>query len=88
MKYMSNKKEFSDNKVKNPSKAVKHENFRRLAEARVKNILKYFRLIGNLSNKRNYFYTHEEVKKIIDTLENEMNKLKIKFEPKIIEFKL
>ena len=44
------------------------EKFVELAEKRVTKTLKDIRLIGNLSNKSNYSYSHEDVKKIYLTL--------------------
>ena len=51
----------------------KNENFRRLAIKRVNNVMKYMRLIGNLSNTASYEFTEAEVKKIFDTLDEELN---------------
>jgi len=54
--------------------------FVELAEKRVARAMKDLRLIGNLSNKSNYSYTDEDVRKIIKALEAEIRKLKIRFE--------
>jgi hypothetical protein len=70
------------------TRAEKHENFRRLAEGRVNKVLNYLRLIGNLANRRNYSYTNDEAEKILLILENEIKKLRLKFEPGQINFKL
>lgn len=59
--------------------SIKSDNFKRLAEKRVTECVKKLRLIGNLANKNNYEYTDEQVKKIINTLENEIKLLKNKF---------
>lgn len=56
------------------------EKFVELAEKRVTRVMKDIRLIGNLSNKSNYSYTDEDVRKIIKALEAEIRKLKLKFE--------
>ena len=53
--------------------------FVELANARVARAVKDLRLIGNLSNRRNYDYTEEEAKLILRTLETEINVLKTKF---------
>lgn len=58
----------------------KTRKFRELAEKRVNNAIKQIQLIGNLSNKYNYEYTEEEVKKIINALKAEIRNLEIKFE--------
>jgi hypothetical protein len=66
--------------------------FVELAEKRVTRVLKDIRLIGNLSNKSNYSYSDEDVRKIIKALEKEIRKLKLRFEKhgdsEAIEFKL
>lgn len=54
--------------------------FVELAEKRVIRVMKDIRLIGNLSNKSNYSYTDEDVRKIIKALEAEIRKLKLRFE--------
>ncbi len=68
------------------------EKFVNLAEKRVTKALKDLRLIGNLSNKSNYKYGEEDVKKIISALEAEIKTLKNKFnsgsESQDIVFKL
>ncbi len=57
----------------------KGSRFERLAERRVTEVLKKMRLIGNLSNKRNYSYTEEQVRQIVEALETELRQLKGKF---------
>lgn len=54
--------------------------FVELAEKRVSKAIKDIRLIGNLSNKSNYTYEDEDVKKIIKALDLEVKKLKQRFE--------
>ncbi len=56
------------------------EKFVELAEKRDTRVMKDIRLIGNLSNKSNYIYTDEDVRKIIKALEAEIRKLKLRFE--------
>jgi hypothetical protein len=53
--------------------------FVELAEKRVNRALDDFRLIGNLSNRHNYDYTEEDVRKIIGALESELRLLKKRF---------
>lgn len=57
----------------------KTEKFERLAEKRVTETIKKMRLIGNLANRRNYTYTEDHVKQIVDALENELRILKSRF---------
>lgn len=53
-----------------------------LAEKRVTRAIKDIRLIGNLSNRSNYSYTDEDVKKIHRTLKTELDALKTRFDAK------
>jgi len=65
------------------SLAMKREldnvSFKRLATRRVNAALKYLRLIGNLSNRSNYYYTEEQVEQIFGTLEECLKELKQRF---------
>jgi len=63
----------------------KNQRFERLAEKRVTETIKKMRLIGNLANKRNYAYTDDHVKQIMDALENEMRLLKGRFKEETSE---
>ena len=62
--------------------SAKRENFVRLAEARVSRALDSIRVIGNLSNRSNYEYNEQDVKKIIKTLQDEVAKVKMQLEAK------
>ena len=62
--------------------SAKRENFVRLAEARVSRALDSIRVIGNLSNRSNYEYDEQDVKKIIKTLQDEVAKVKMQLEAK------
>lgn len=46
----------------------KNNKFVRLAENRTNNAIKQIQLIGNLSNRRNYEYTEEDVEEIFKAL--------------------
>lgn len=61
----------------------KKERFIRIAERRTNNILEQLRLLGNCSNKNNYSYTEEEVKKIFSVIETEIKEVKAKFNSKV-----
>jgi hypothetical protein len=54
--------------------------FVELAEKRVTRAIKDIRLIGNLSNRSNYTYTDEDVRKIMKALKSELDALKARFE--------
>ena len=56
--------------------------FIELANMRVARAIKDLRLIGNLSNRRNYDYSDVESKRIVKTLEVEIEDLKAKFRGK------
>ena len=60
-------------------KSNSRTNFKRLAEARMDKALRAIRLIGNLSNRSNYTYTDEEVKKLVKALDDEVRLVKSKF---------
>lgn len=51
---------------------TKRQRFVRIAENRTNKILNMLRLLGNCSNKSNYDYTEEDVKKIFSAIEKEM----------------
>lgn len=57
----------------------KASRFERLAERRVTETLKKMRLVGNLANRRNYAYSEEQVRQMLEALENEMRQIKAKF---------
>ena len=60
----------------------KKERFIRIAERRTNNILEQLRLLGNCSNKNNYSYSEEEVKKILSVIEAELRVVKSRFNAK------
>lgn len=57
----------------------KNERFIRIAEARTNKIIKMIRLLGNCSNKGNYSYSEEDVRKIFCAIESELKTSKAKF---------
>lgn len=61
----------------------KIEKFEELAEKRVTETIKKIKLIGNLANRRNYEYTDDHVRQIIEALENEIKNLKNRFKEEI-----
>ncbi|WP_421868124.1 hypothetical protein [Motiliproteus sp.] len=58
------------------------EKFVELAEKRVQRTLKDIRLIGNLSNRSNYSYTDQDVKKIYAALKKATEEMKARFDAK------
>jgi len=58
----------------------KRKKFVELAEKRVSRLLKDVRLVGNLSNRRNYTFTREDVRKIFGAIESEIRLARKRFE--------
>ena len=59
--------------------AEKYEKFERLAQKRVSEAMNRIRLIGNLSDTRNYSYSEEHVKEMFDALESELRNAKQRY---------
>lgn len=70
----------------------KRKRFIELTEKRVTRAIHVLRLVGNLSNRNNYQYNDEDVRKILRVLEAELKELRRRFadgdSPKLPEFKL
>jgi hypothetical protein len=64
---------------KGHSKAVKRENFVRIAEKRTKNAIKAIRIIGKLANRNAYEYGETDVKKIVSALNKEIETMRARF---------
>jgi len=58
---------------------TKRETFRRLLDSRLPKTLKSIKLLGNLSRKGQYEYTHLEAQELIKGLKNEVMALATKF---------
>lgn len=54
--------------------------FVELAEKRVQRALKDIKLVGNLSNRSNYSYTDEDVRKIYKALRSAIDEMKTRFD--------
>ena len=61
------------------SEETKHERFERIAANRTNRIIDTLRLLGNCSNRSNYEYTDEEVKKIFAAIEAEVKTQKARY---------
>lgn len=57
----------------------KRGKFIELATNRMNRTIKDLRLIGNLSNRSAYEYTDEDVRKIVKTLQRELDLVKFRF---------
>ena len=55
------------------------ERFVTSATKRVNNTIRCIRSIGSLSNKANYEYTDDDIKKIVKAITGELNKCKKRF---------
>lgn len=53
-------------------KETKSDKFHRLAESRMTKAIRSIRSVASLSNKNNYSYTDEQVKKMVKVLKNEL----------------
>jgi hypothetical protein len=58
---------------------TKAERFERIAQRRVNEALRTLRLLGNLSDRRNYAYTDEQVILILNAIDQEVRALKARF---------
>ena len=58
---------------------TRQERFKRLAVYRTNAVLEKLRILGNLSNRANYDYSDEDVRKIFRAIEKEIGILKPKF---------
>lgn len=63
----------------NSNKETKHDRFIRIAENRTNKIIDTIRLLGNCSNRANYDYTEEDLRKIFLSIERELKAAKSKF---------
>lgn len=73
-------------KIENETKEIR---FKRVAERRVRTVLRDLRILGNCGNRGNYSYTSEHVRKIFSEVEQALKESKGKFHlPKDKEFKL
>jgi hypothetical protein len=58
---------------------TKSQRFERIAERRVNEALRALRLLGNLSDRRNYAYTEDQVALMLGAIEQGCRALKSKF---------
>jgi hypothetical protein len=61
----------------------KEERFKRLAKMRGERVLKDLQLISNLSNKNNYEYNDEDIKKLFGALESALKESKTRFSSRL-----
>ena len=63
-----------------PEGESKNEKFKRLSAQRIQKAAKYIFALGNLSNKSSYDYTQEDIDKIFNYLQKQLDDAKLKFE--------
>lgn len=56
------------------------EKFVELAQRRVNRAINDIRLVGNLSNRSNYSYTEQDIKKIYGVLRRAVDEMKARFD--------
>jgi len=62
--------------------AKKHERFVRIATARVNTLVNAFEKLGNCASKASYEYTDEEVAKILEEVDRQVETLRERFNGK------
>ena len=68
---------------------TRSDRFKRLATQRTIAVLDKLRLLGNLSNKSNYDFSEEDIKKIFSAIDSQLKVIKTRFcGSKKSEFKL
>jgi hypothetical protein len=59
---------------------IKRDRFVRIAERRVNKIIDNFDLLGKCSNRRNYEYSEEEVRKIFREINRKVKEIRLQFQ--------
>lgn len=70
----------------NTSKEPKKENFKRLAESRINKVLADMNLIANLSNRKHYTYSVQEIEELFQAYHDKGKEVRKYFEPLKDEF--
>ena len=65
-----------------PTIEEKHKKFLELAQPRTNKVLDAIRVLSNCSSRVNYEYSQEEVDRIFDAIQNELDNARAKFAPK------
>jgi len=60
-------------------KEEKREKFKQISENRVNSILQRLKILGNLSNKSNYYYEKDDVTKMFQAIEKATKEVKERF---------
>lgn len=67
----------SDSRDNSRNMESKRERFVRIVERRVNNILDDFDSLGKCSNRKNYKYSDEDVKRIFGEIDNKIKEIKL-----------
>ena len=59
----------------------KDARFRRLAASRGDRLIREIALLGNLSNRKNYAFTRDDVEALFGPIENELRECRARFDP-------
>jgi len=70
----------TNSKTTNNLNNIRRERFVRIAEGRVNKIISNLDNLGKCSNKSNYEYTEEEVRKIFREIDRKVREVKIQFQ--------
>lgn len=60
---------------------TKSDRFRRLASSRGDRLIREIALLGNLSNRKNYEFTNDDVDALFAPIENELRECRARFDP-------
>lgn len=69
----------NDNNIVIRMSEIRKERFKRLATYRTNAVLEKLRLLGNLSNRTNYDYSDDDIKKIFSVVEDQLRFIKARF---------
>jgi hypothetical protein len=67
---------FNKNDKKSEVTESREDRFKRIASRRVQETLGKLRLLGNCSDRANYSYDAEQVRKIFSTIDNELKRIR------------
>jgi len=70
----------ANNDVLTPKNDIKRKRFIKIAESRVNKILTNLDSLGKCSNKRNYEYSEQEVRRIFREIERKVKETRLHFE--------
>lgn len=59
---------------------TKNERFKRLAESRGNRLIREISLLGNLANRKNYSFSQEEVERLFQPIQRELDEVRALFD--------